>query len=65
MTTARPYSLRIYLPSGDPDGLRIIEKSNRSGSGVSFPRALSLEVKQREELVRTGVYVRQETAAVG
>ncbi len=53
----KPYSIRIFLPGGDPDGLRTIEKSNWSGVGIVIPRALIAEAKQRRELARTGVYV--------
>jgi hypothetical protein len=28
----KPYSIKIFLPGGDPDGLRTIEKSNWSVS---------------------------------
>ena len=27
----RPFSIRIFLPGGDPDGLRVVEKSNWTG----------------------------------
>lgn len=53
----RPYSIKIFLPGGDPDGLRTIEKSNWSGAGIVIPRALMAEAKTRRELSRTGVYV--------
>jgi len=53
----RPYSIRIFLPGGDPDGIRTIEKSNWSGSGLVFPRPLFAEARSRRELERTGVYV--------
>jgi hypothetical protein len=51
------FSVRIFIPSGNPDGLRIIEKSNWIGQGLFFPRALFPEARQRDELKRTGVYV--------
>lgn len=57
MTQRHPYSIKIFLPGGDPDGLRIIEKSNWSGSGLVVPRSLFGEAKKRRELARTGVYV--------
>jgi len=57
--TSKPYSLRIFVPGGDPDGLRTIEKSNWNGSGIVIPRALLGEAKARKELVRTGVYILQ------
>ncbi len=53
----KPYSIKIFLPDGDPDGLRTIEKSNWSGAGMVIPRALMAEAKGRRELARTGVYV--------
>lgn len=52
-----PYSIRIFLPGGDPEGLRTIEKSNWSGAGIFIPRALIGEARRRPELDRTGVYV--------
>lgn len=54
---SKPYSIKIFLPGGDPDGLRIIEKTNWSGVGLMAPRSLFGEVRQRRELARTGVYV--------
>ncbi len=51
------FSVRIFIPSGRPDGLRIIEKSNWTGRALTFPRAVLPEVQQREEVTRTGVYI--------
>jgi len=53
----KPYSIKIFLPGGDPEGLRTIEKSNWSGAGIVIPRALMGEARGRRELNRTGVYV--------
>jgi hypothetical protein len=53
----KPYSIRIFLPGGDPEGLRTIEKSNWSGAGIVIPRALMGEARGRRELNRTGVYL--------
>lgn len=57
MSTQSPFSLRIFVADGDPDGLRIVERSNWIGKAVVFPRALLPKVKQREEFVQTGVYL--------
>ena len=57
MSRAAGFSVRIFIPSGEPEGLRIVEKSNWTGQGLVFPRALLPEVRQRPELNRTGVYV--------
>ena len=33
MTPAHPFALRLFVPSGMPEGMRIVEKSNWSGIG--------------------------------
>ena len=57
MTKPQGFSVRIFIPSGEPEGLRIVEKSNWTGQGLVFPRSLFPEVRKRSELGRTGVYV--------
>ena len=57
MAKAAAFSVRIFVPSGEPDGLRIVEKSNWIGHGVVFPRSEFPEARQRPELKRTGVYM--------
>ena len=56
MAKPRGFSVRIFIPSGEPEGLRIVEKSNWTGQGLVFPRSLFPEVRKRSELGRTGVY---------
>lgn len=51
-----PFSLRIFVADGDPDGLRIVDKSNWIGKALVFPRALP-QIKARPELAQTGVYL--------
>jgi hypothetical protein len=51
------FSGRIFRPQGDPEGLKIVEKSNWTGCGLVIPRSLFGEARGREELDRTGVYV--------
>ncbi|HOA05208.1 MAG TPA: GIY-YIG nuclease family protein [Candidatus Fermentibacter daniensis] len=57
MAGSRGFSVRIFIPSGEPEALRIVEKSNRTVQGLVFPRALFAEVRRRPELKRTGVYI--------
>lgn len=56
-STRRGFSVRIFLPDGDPDGIKVIEKSNWIGAGLVVPRALFGEAKARPEMERAGVYV--------
>lgn len=55
--TRRGFSVKIFLPDGDPAGVKEISKSNWSGMGLLIPRALFAAVKKRAELKRPGVYV--------
>lgn len=57
MTTTRPFALRLFVPSGLPEGMRIVEKSNWSGIGFVIPRSQLKEFTQRPEAGRPGVYV--------
>ena len=65
MTEPSGFSVRIFFPSGNPEGLRIIKKSNRLAQGVVFPRSLFVEARNREELRRTGVYILWESGGSG
>lgn len=53
----RGFSVNVFLPSGDPDGLKVVEKSNWTGKGLVIPRPMFADSKAREELARTGVYL--------
>ena len=53
----RGFSIRIFLPDGTPDGLKVVEKSNWTGKGIVCPRSLFGEAKRREEFQKTGVYL--------
>jgi hypothetical protein len=57
--SAVPFSLRIFIADGDPDGLRIVERSNWVGRALVFPRAAWVQpsVADRPELQQTGVYL--------
>lgn len=57
MTAARPFALRLFVPSGLPEGMRIVEKTNWSGIGYVIPRSQLKEFTQRQEANRPGVYV--------
>lgn len=57
MTDSTGYSVRIFMPSGDSRGLRIIEKSQWTGQGVAFPRAHLSGFQDIDELKRSGVYI--------
>ncbi len=55
--TNSPFSLRIFVADGDPDGLRLIERSNWIGKAVVFPRAIYPKIRTRDQFKQTGVYL--------
>jgi len=57
MSNQTPFTLRIFVADGDPDGLRLVERSNWNGKAVVFPRVLFTEVRNRSEFLQTGVYL--------
>jgi hypothetical protein len=46
----RAFSIHVFLPNGAPDGLKVVEKDNWTGCGLS-------DTRSRNELSRTGVYL--------
>jgi len=52
-----PFTIRIFVVDGDPDGIRLIDRMNWTGVGVVFPRERWLTARSRNELSRTGVYI--------
>lgn len=55
-SVARPQTIQIYLPGGDPAGIRIAELTTRTVRVIDVPRPLLSEFKKREEFHRVGVY---------
>lgn len=52
-----PVSITLFLPHGEPMGIRVIEISGHTLTGLVVPRILFHEFKKREEYKRTGVYI--------
>jgi hypothetical protein len=54
---ADPYTIRIFVPDGNPEGLRIIDRMNWTGLGIAFPREDWPKIKTRADFSRSGVYI--------
>ncbi len=52
-----PFTIRIFVPDGDPEGVRIIDRMNWTGVGVVFSRSSWPNIRKRQELKATGVYI--------
>lgn len=53
----RPFSIKIFVPSGDPEGLRVVSRDDWPGKAIVFPRELLGEVRGRKEYQQPGVYL--------
>ena len=53
----RPFSIKLFVPDGDPDGLRVVEKSNWTGVGIVFRRTNYKQAANRDEFLKTGIYI--------
>ena len=54
---ASGYTIRIFVPDGDPDGVLVINQMNWTGIGVKFGRSQWPRVRQRKEFDRVGIYM--------
>ncbi len=59
-----PFTLRISVPDGDPEGVRIIDRMNWTGLGIVFPREKWPTTRPRREFGRPGVYILTGTRLV-
>jgi hypothetical protein len=51
------FTIRIFVPDGDPEGVRIVERLNWTGKGLVIPREKWTAVRNRAEFDRAGIYV--------
>jgi hypothetical protein len=49
-------TLKLFLPQGDPKGLRTAEVSNWTGKAIAAPRSEFKELLKRDELQSSGIY---------
>ncbi len=52
-----PFTIEIFVPDGDPDGVRIINDRSRPGIAFVFPREEWVSLSAEVRLQRMGVYV--------
>lgn len=57
MSDSQGVSLQFFMPKGERDGVRIIEKSDWTGKGIAFPRTHLYEARDRDEASSVGVYI--------
>lgn len=52
-----PYTIRIFMPDGEPDKFKIIDKQNWTGVGLEVSRDTWQKYRNRDEFERAGIYI--------
>ncbi len=53
----KPYTIRLFVPDGDPNTFKIIDKMNWTGIGLEISRDAWVNHKNRKELEQAGIYI--------
>ncbi len=53
----RPYTIRLFVPDGNPNSFKIIDKMNWTGVGLEVARDSWTKHKGRKEFEQAGVYI--------
>ena len=54
---ADPFTIRIFVPEGDPEGVRIVDRLISTGIFFTFPRTKWDQIKNRSEFSQAGIYI--------
>ena len=57
MTDNKPYTIKIFAPTGNPGHIKIIDKLNWTGVGIELDRSQWKLERSRDEFGRSGVYI--------
>ncbi|MCP4683031.1 MAG: GIY-YIG nuclease family protein [Desulfobacterales bacterium] len=54
---SKPYTIRLFVPDGEPNTLKIIDKMNWTGIGLEISREAWGKHKNRQEFEQAGIYI--------
>ena len=54
---SNPYTIKLFVPDGDPNTFKIIYKMNWTGIGLEISREVWEDKKNRKELDQAGIYI--------
>lgn len=54
---SKPYTIRLFIPDGDPNSFKIIDRMNWTGVGLEVARDSWDKYKNRKEFAQAGVYI--------
>lgn len=52
-----PYTIKLFVPEGEPNEFKIIDKMNWTGTGLEVSRSSWSKYKNREEFQEAGIYI--------
>jgi len=58
-----PFSITLFSTTGDPNGIRRVDKSNWSGFGVVFSKDQLADLKGHSSFRQAGIYILVGNAA--
>lgn len=53
----KPYTIRLFVPDGEPNEIKIIDKMNWTGTGIEISRDSWEKYKNRKEMDLPGIYI--------
>ena len=54
---SKPYTIRLFVPDGNPNAIKIIDKMNWTGIGLEVSREAWSKYKDRDEFTQAGIYI--------
>ena len=54
---ANPFTIKLFMPSGNANELKLIEKMNWTGLGMEISRSAWPAYRKRKELTQAGIYI--------
>jgi hypothetical protein len=51
------YTIRIFVPDGDPEGFKTVDQLNWTGKGLAFPKHKWAQIRTRQKFENCGVYI--------
>jgi hypothetical protein len=54
---AEPFTIRFFVPNGNPDQILLVDRLNWTGLGIKFSRLYWEEVNKRPEFSKPGIYI--------
>lgn len=54
---SEPFTIRLFVPDGNPENILIVTRLNWTGEGIKFAKDYWLDAAKRSEFAKAGVYI--------